>query len=100
MKTNNNINSNTKSDINVPNIRQKRSASKNEDPKSKSLSILKNSRRISNTTNDKNINNDVKLNNTTPTAISKSNSKASAVGKKSTKVLNLNKIKSTETTEQ
>lgn len=73
---------------NVPNLRQKRSASKTEDPKS-TFSALKNIRRVTNASIGMSMNNLVKKNNIAPTTvtITRSNLKTSMIGKKNTKPL-------------
>lgn len=85
----------------VTNLRQKRSASKNEDLKlNNTLSTIKSSRRVKSASNEINMNNLMKKKITIPNTItfSRSNSKAS-VSKKNGKgeILNKTGIKSTKT---
>ncbi|XP_060844473.1 dual specificity protein phosphatase CDC14C-like [Rhopalosiphum padi] len=101
LKTNNQALPNVQNDVYVPNLRQKRSASKNEDPKPKStFSALKSIRRVTNASIGISMNSLVKKNNTTSTiTITRSNLKASLVGKKNTKPITVCKssTKSTRT---
>jgi len=100
LKTNNHALPNIQSDVYVPNLRQKRSASKTEEPKPKStFSALKNIRRVTNASIGISMNNLVKKNNTAPTTITitRSNLKASIIGKKNTKPITVCKA-STKTT--
>jgi len=104
LKTNNHALPNIQSDVYVPNLRQKRSASKTEDPKPKStFSALKNIRRVTNASVGISMNNLVKKNNTAPTTITitRSNLKASIIGKKTTKPITVCKAntKTTNTSE-
>lgn len=104
LKTNNHALPNIQSDVYVPNLRQKRSASKTEDPKPKStFSALKNIRRVTNASIGISMNNLVKKNNTASTTITitKSNLKASIIGKKNTKPITVCKgsTKTTNTSE-
>jgi len=103
LKTNNHALPDIQNDIsvpNLPNLRQKRSASKTEDPKPKStFSALKNIRRVTNASIGMSMNNLVKKNNIAPTSITitRSNLKTSMIGKKNTKPLTVCKT-STKTT--
>jgi hypothetical protein len=84
----------TQSDFQVPNLRSKRSTVKNEDSKLKStFSTIRNIRRAANLSVEINKNSLVKKNNAIPSSITitRSNSKATANGKKNTKVVTLNK---------
>jgi len=92
MKTNNHVLSNVESDAHVPNLRQKRSASKNEDNKLKLLSTVK-SCRVSSPSTETNVNN-TKINITASTIITRNNSKTSLASKKNIKALSLNKTSS------
>lgn len=85
----------------VPNVRQKRCASTNDIPESKSFSTVKNSRRVLNSSTELGVNNKKKINNTTPTIMpmTRSNSRASLVGKKNTKAIHLNKPNTRSKTE-
>ncbi|XP_025206218.1 dual specificity protein phosphatase CDC14C isoform X2 [Melanaphis sacchari] len=87
LKTNNHALPDVQKDIYVPNLRQKRSASKIEDSKPKStFSALKNIRRVTNASIGISMNNLVKKNNNTPTMpTTRSNLKASIIGKKNAK---------------
>jgi len=70
LKTNNHALPNIQIYVYVPNLRQKRSASKTEEPKPKStFSALKNIRRVTNASIGISMNNLVKKNNTAPTTI-------------------------------
>lgn len=102
MKTKNNVLPHIQSDAYVPNLRQKRSASKTEDSKPKStFSALKSIRRVTNASIGISMNNLMKKSNAIPTTISitKSNLKASVIGKKNTKPITVCKTsdKSTNT---
>jgi len=104
LKTNHHALPNIQSDVYVPNLRQKRSASKTEDPKPKStFSALKNIRRVTNASIGISMNNLMKKNNTAPTTITltRSNLKASIIGKKNTKPISVCKgsTKTTKTSE-
>lgn len=85
----------------VPNVRQKRSASTNDIPKSKSFLTVKNNRRVLNSSTELGMNTKKRINNTTPTIMpmTRSNSKASLVGKKNTKAIHLNKSNTRSKTE-
>lgn len=83
----------------VPNLRQKRSASKIDDPQLKSsLSTIKNSRKNANTPIGTNVNNIIKKNsNSVTAAVTKSFSKASAFSKKNLKTITMANTRSTRT---
>lgn len=104
LKTNNHALPDVQSDVYIPNLRQKRSASKTEDPKPKStFSALKNIRRVTNASIGISMNNLVKKKNTIPTAttIARSNLKTPIIGEKNTKPITVCKtsktIKTSET---
>lgn len=89
----------TQNDIQVPNLRSKKSTVKNEDSKFKNtFSTIRNIHRVTNSSVEINKNSLVKKNNTSPSSITitRINSKVTSNGRKNTKVtLNKSGIRST-----